>query len=70
MDFLSGLKFNTGAFVLFLTFLYSLFGLSKEDADATITAIGGVVGGAFVVWGYVMRVVKWFKARKAAKKPA
>lgn len=70
MDVLSGLKFNTGALILLLTFAYQFFGLTKEDAESTVAAVGSIVGGALLVWGYVMRIVKWFKARKAAKNTA
>ena len=66
MKFLDGLKLNTGVVLVVLTFLFQFFGLTKEDAEATIAAVIAIIGGVLVVVGYIHRIIKNIQAKKAA----
>lgn len=68
MNFLNGFKMNTGVVLVVLTFLFQFFGLTKEDAEATIAAVIAVIGGVLVVIGYIHRIIKSIRAKKAAIK--
>ena len=68
MDLLNGHKLNTGTIIIIAVMVLQQLGIEKEIATQITTNIMLGVGGVFMLWGYIHRIIKAWRARKLAAK--
>ncbi len=66
MDFLQGLKTNTGLVVFVLSLIIGAHATNAEITEA-VAGIGQLVGGVLATYGLIMKIVRRIKTNEVVK---